>query len=167
MWVLNHGRHTPQHYSIIGCFADAWALRARPAAEVVTRQLLRSVGEMSHAILSNAAVPSQEIAHVIGSISPEIDRATIFNYVGAGSLDAPTRTAGVEGQVQAPFRLTPLGWRTPQGHLEHINGTQLLITTIESSEGIRWDLQYDPEVFDRRTIIKLSDMTLEALSGLV
>lgn len=164
MWVISHGRHTPAHYGQVGCFADSWALRASFGHGTSFVDAMKIVAAIIFAATPNTAIPSQQVAQAIGSMCGSLDRATIFNYLGSGTFGTagPARESD---SAASGFQITALDWLPPQGHLETIGGTQLLITAREEADRIEWAIQFDPTAFSRLTIIHLSEMVCEAATN--
>ena len=168
MWVLNHGRHKAEHYGLIGCFIDTWALRTNLAGAPDFRESLRSVAAAYAKAQPNIQIPSQIVARTLESErGAPLERATLFNYVGAGTFQPAGKRADVgTGHIADPeFQITPLNWSPQQGHLETSNGTQLIITIGEHVDTVSWTLQFDPAVFERATVSTLSETALRLLES--
>jgi amino acid adenylation domain-containing protein len=136
---FDDGRRAPELETAIGCFTNPGLLRIDLSGEPTFYQLQKRVSEAVCDTLAHQNVPLNQAVRTIRSEEQKTDEPAFRVAV--------TR--------RAPLASTPVGWHIPADPTAGGPGVELLLEIEERAELICGSLSFDPDVFDRATIVDL------------
>ena len=134
------GRNIPELRGMLGYFINLLPLRLDLSGEPTFRQLLKRVRETVIGALSNQGVPFTQLVEKIGPVS-DPSRNPLFQI--ALSLNPPAPTLDY-------------GWTATQSDIPTgASKIDLYIDVDEKADGIAGPITYNPDLFERSTIVRL------------
>jgi pristinamycin I synthase-3/4 len=155
-FVWHLGRQHVAQFELIGCFFDAWVLRAKLAGDPCFHDVARDVQSAYREALDTLQLPGATMVEQLMYATGESSfRSIFFNYV----------TQAADGD-SAPGKV-PLGRMTGMlynnSYLDPADHMQFSAGFVESAQGLSWTLRHDPRLFEDSTIQCVSRLLLQIL----
>jgi amino acid adenylation domain-containing protein len=159
------GRTRPEFESIIGCFSNLVLLRAYPRADMPFSELLKDVRQI---VLD--AIDHQDYPNAL--IVPELrkqgsHRDSLFDI--AFNIQRLGRFGGfLETMDPTVQRSTVAGLEIERFDLDQAEeGTDIFLNLLETERTMVYRFRYNPDIFDRATIVRMGEHIENLLRGIV
>ncbi|MFN7731086.1 MAG: amino acid adenylation domain-containing protein, partial [Pirellula sp.] len=148
------GRTRPETQSLIGLFINTLPLRTNLTGNPTFSELLSRVREASLAAYSNQDVPLQLLIENL-SIPRDTSRAPLFQQMLA-LQNAPSPSTTLGALAFEPLRIDSL-----------TSKLDLTLDLLEHPDGLDGFLEYNTDLFDRNTVVRMAGHFVTLLEGIV
>ena len=146
------GRTHPQTTEMPGLFVNTLVLRTRPQASLSFTQFLNEVRQTAIEAYEHQDVPFEELVELLDVVR-DPSRNPLFDTMFLMQQE-DTRTASLgEAElysIQLPYR---------------VSSFDLTLSADEASQGLRFELEYNTDLFDAATVQRLADHYMQLLQA--
>ncbi|WP_260405769.1 condensation domain-containing protein, partial [Paenibacillus sp. 598K] len=148
------GRTHPQTTDMPGLFVNTLVLRMRPRQELPYARFLETVRETAIAAYEHQDMPFEELVELLDmrrdpSRNPLFDTMFLMQQEETGALRLG----------EATLTSVPLPYR--------VSAFDLTLSADETAEGLRFELEYNTDLFDASTIRRMAGHYMQLLASIV
>ena len=162
------GRTRPEFEGIVGALSNPVLMRARFSPGMTFADLLRQMHQTVLDAIDHQDYPWAALSAELRAKSADRKRDRFFDV--SFNINALSRLGGFLQHLDptAPARSTVAGLEIERFDLDQAEeGTDLFLNLIESDQTIVYRFRYNPDLFDRETIVRMQGHIETLLRGIV